>query len=103
MGQFIRYVKIILPIRCLNVTHCFCFLTGQFINGSNNGSIILIIGFKSFFDVATLLKDYESGALTDHFRPIQDAVRRIPGYEDYTLTVDITLKDYLNFLNKIGK
>lgn len=65
--------------------------------------MVLIIGFESFSAVATLLKDYETGELTEHFRPIQDAVRRLPGYEDYTLTIDITAEDYLYFLRQLGK
>lgn len=76
---------------------------GQSVKGSKDGSVILIVGFESFLDVATFLKDYESGALTEHFRPIQDAVRRFPGYEDYTFSVNITPRDYLCFLMELGK
>lgn len=67
-----------------------------------DGSVILIIGFKYFSDVTTLLKDYENGYLTEHFRPVQDAIRRIPGYEDYVFRIDITLDDYLYFLKELG-
>lgn len=69
---------------------------------AEDGSVVLIIGFESFLDVATLLQDFESGALTEHFRPVQDAVRLIPGYEDYTFTVNIAVGDYLQFLEKLG-
>lgn len=67
------------------------------------GSVILVVGFESFSDVVQFLDDFESGALTTHFRPIQDAVRRIPGYEDYTFTLSITLKDYMCFLKELGE
>lgn len=78
------------------------FIIGQFVNGSEVGSVILIVGFESFSDVATLLDDYKTGALTAHFHPVQDAIRRIQGYEDYIFSVNITLKDYLCFLKELG-
>lgn len=79
------------------------FGTGQFVKDSKDGSVILIIGFKGFLDVAVFLKDYKNGSLTEHFRPVQDAIRSIPGYEDYILSVNITLEDYRFFVDELGK
>lgn len=78
------------------------FILGRVLKGSENGSVLLIFGFETFSAVATFLEDYQSGALFEHFRPIQDAVRQIPGYENFTLTIEITNKAITNFLYQLG-
>lgn len=87
----------------VNMICNFFLISGQSITGATTECIILNISFQSFAAVAKLLEDYKNGTLTNHFRPIQDAVRCISGYEEYTLTVDITFDAYMSFLAELGK
>lgn len=88
------------PISWGNKSH-FLF-QGTLKQDAREGSVILTVEFDSLQAVHGLIDDSVSGKLTEHFRPIQDAVRKIPGYETYTLEVDIYDESYLPFLREIG-
>lgn len=64
--------------------------------------MVLTIGFRSFNAVATFLEDYRSGELDKHFRPIQEAARRVPGYESFTLKLEINIDAIVDFVRDLG-
>lgn len=64
--------------------------------------MILTVGFESFAAVATLLEDSESGGLTQYFKPVQDAVRRVPKYENFLLEVEVQQDAVITFIQELG-
>lgn len=78
------------------------FSTGQVIKNVEKGSITLTIGFEDSFGVAALLRDYKNGDFEIHFRPIQEAIRLVAGYQDYTLHANITTEAFLFLFKTIG-
>lgn len=76
--------------------------TGQNIQAAEEKSIILLVKFETYAGVATLLEDYIKGDLTEHFKPLQDAIRGIPSYEDYTINVYISNETMFSLLNSLG-
>lgn len=67
------------------------------------GSVVVVIGFRSFSAVAALIEDKRNDNLLKYFLPIQTALRRITGCSEICLTVKIKLNDYIMFINDLGK
>lgn len=65
-------------------------------------SVLIHIGFESLSAIATFIDDKRNGRLQSYFRPIEQAVRRIHGYEEFTLNVSIRQEDYLTFCTQLG-
>lgn len=63
--------------------------------------MIITIGFVSFHAVAKFLEDNQSGALAEHFKPIQDVVKRFEGYEEFELKTDIEREAFITGLGML--
>lgn len=67
-----------------------------------SGSIIITVRCENKTALLKLMIDSESGKLTEHFRPLQESIRRTPGYEGYKLTAAIRDQSYLCILKDLG-
>lgn len=99
----VKYVRFLLRLKTVETLKIFVLFTGQNCKGAKNGCVIIAIGFDSLAAVATFLEDSISGALTEHFRPIQEAARRFPGYENFAIKAKIRDETFGTFLNGLGK
>lgn len=78
------------------------FVLDLFFKDADMGSVIVVVGFRSFHAVTRLIEDKRNGRLHRYFFPVQEVLRELPGNDGMTLTVDILFKDYVAFLKDIG-
>ena len=67
-----------------------------------NKCVAMLLQFQTIAQLVQFLKAYLYGDLDKLFKPLQDEIRKMPGYEDYKQEVVIFQEDFYKCLDELG-